>query len=196
MKEKIIELLKSTERKGIDKLIKYMEESDFFNAPCSTQYHNSFEGGLAEHSWNVCQFMSRRLYSHDEYGVLQLDFDGHVKWHEVVVSSLLHDLGKANYRGKENYTPNFLKSGELSKVKPYITNKDRLYIPHEVVSVIIASQFIELTEEEEFAILYHNGMYVPSGRDINGKERPLQLLLHFADMWCSRFVEAKEGNNE
>jgi 23S rRNA maturation-related 3'-5' exoribonuclease YhaM len=59
---------------------------------------------------------------------------------------------------------------------------------------MIASKFIELTEEEEFAILYHNGMYVSSGRDIQGKERPLQQLLHFSDMWCSRFVEKGEGD--
>ena len=185
MKERIIELLKSTERKGIENLIKHMDESDFFNAPCSTQFHNAFDGGLAAHSLNVHDTMLEVL-SGITFDKLQNMNDGN-----IIIVSLLHDLGKANYRGKENYIPNFLKSGQLSATKPYITNSNRLPIPHETVSVIVASQFIELTEEEEFAILYHNGMYVPSGRDISGKERPLQQLLHFADMWCSRFIETK-----
>ena len=71
----------------------------------------------------------------------------------ITIVSLRHDLGKANYkRQRKNYIPNFLKSGELSKSKALYTNKDRLYIPHEIVSLIVANQFIELTEEEEFAI--------------------------------------------
>lgn len=182
MKEQIIQLLLSTKREGIESLVKYMEKTSFFDAPCSTQYHNAFKSGLAEHSLNVFKKM---LNLYDNTDNLTIDRDS------VAIVSTLHDLGKATYRDKENYMPNILKSGKVSDAKPYVTNPDRLYIPHEVVSVIIASQYIELTEEEEFAILYHNGMYVPSGRDINGKERPLQLMLHFADMWCSRFTEVK-----
>lgn len=191
MKNKIISLLKSTERKNIENLIGYMEQSDFFTAPCSTQYHLAYEGGLAEHSLNVYNQMS--IWSAEGTGTMTLGNFNHTN---IIITSLLHDLGKAKYRDKDNYIPNYLKSGKLSDAKPYTTNQDRLYIPHEVVSVIIASQFIELTEEEEFAILHHNGMYVPSGRDVNGKERPLQLLLHFADLWCSRFIEVKGDNNE
>jgi 23S rRNA maturation-related 3'-5' exoribonuclease YhaM len=183
MQDKIIELLRLTGRPGIENLINYMmNESDFFTAPCSTQYHLCKEGGLAEHSLNVY------MWAMENISLTRTIGDNHVSW---LIVSLLHDIGKANYRGKPNYIPNILKSGEISKSKPYETNPDRLYIPHEVVSLQIISKYIELTEEEEFAILYHNGMYVSSGRDINGKERPLQLLLHFADLWCSRFVEVE-----
>jgi 23S rRNA maturation-related 3'-5' exoribonuclease YhaM len=185
MKEKIIELLRSTERPGIENLIQHMEEIGFFTVPCSTQYHLCKEGGLAEHSWNVYVFMGEFAAAVDHYGPMS----DSVTVDSMIISSILHDIGKSTYRGKPNYIPNILKSGEVSKAKPYESNSDRLYIPHEIVSLQIISKYIELTEEEEFAILYHNGMYVPSGRDINGKERPLQLLLHFADMWCSRFVE-------
>lgn len=184
IKDKIIELLKSTERKGVDGLINHMEEIGFYDAPCSTQYHLACFGGLAQHSLNVFEFM----------------WDLAQGWNRIFcdctndslkIVALLHDIGKAKYRGKDNYIPNMLKGGVQSTVKPFETNKDRLYIPHEIVSLQIINRYIELTEEEEFAILYHNGMYVPSGRDINGKERPLQLLLHFADMWCSRFIESE-----
>lgn len=184
MKNKIIELLRSTERPGIENLIHHMEEIGFFTTPCSTQYHLCKEGGLAEHSLNVSQQM------HEFYWTIDNNIADTIDDKSIIVVALLHDIGKSTYRGKPNYIPNILKStGKKSEAKPYESNKDRLYIPHEIVSLQIISKYIELTEEEEFAILYHNGMYVPSGRDINGKERPLQLLLHFADMWCSRFVE-------
>jgi 23S rRNA maturation-related 3'-5' exoribonuclease YhaM len=184
MKDKIIELLKSTERPGIDNLIQHMEEIGFFTAPCSGQYHLCKEGGLAEHSMNVYQFLTSTFYMNE--------YTGAIDWNSLIITALLHDLGKASYHGKPNYIPNILSGGKVSTAKPYETNKDRLYIAHEIVSLQIASKYIELTDEEEFAILYHNGLYVSSGRDIQGKERPLQQLLHFADMWCSRFVEKGE----
>ena len=38
-KEKITELLLSTNREGMNKLVEHMEEGGFFTAPCSTRYH-------------------------------------------------------------------------------------------------------------------------------------------------------------
>ena len=185
MKTKIIELLRSTEREGIENLINYMEnESNFFTAPCSSQYHGCKEGGLAEHSLNVYLLLSNVYKASNLMEKLNE--------YSIIISSLLHDLGKSTYRGKPNYIPNILKSGKVSEAKPYETNPDRLYIEHEIVSLQIASKYIELTDEEEFAILFHNGLYVSSGRELNGKERPLQTLLHFADLWSNRFIEKAE----
>ena len=45
--------LKSTKRNGIENLIQYLSDSDFYKAPASTKYHGCYEGGLAEHSVNV-----------------------------------------------------------------------------------------------------------------------------------------------
>ena len=54
MKNRIIELLKSTDRERIDKVIDYLElKSDYFIAPASTAFHGNYPGGLAEHSLNV-----------------------------------------------------------------------------------------------------------------------------------------------
>ena len=50
MKNKIIEILKATERERIDKVIDYLEtKSDYFVAPVSTAFHGNYPGGLAEH---------------------------------------------------------------------------------------------------------------------------------------------------
>lgn len=181
IKQHIIYLLRKTARPGINNLIAHMEENGFFTAPCSGQYHGCKEGGLAVHSLNVCEMM---CYLH-----LNTDIFETIDNHSIIIASLLHDMGKAAYHNKPNYVPNILKSGKQSEDKPFTTNQERLYISHEIVSIQIVSKYIELTEEEEFAILYHNGLYTSSGRDIQGKERPLQQLLHFCDMWCSRFTE-------
>ena len=53
MKEEFIKLLKETNREGMDKLIEFLENSDFFEAPASTRYHGNFKGGLVEHSMKV-----------------------------------------------------------------------------------------------------------------------------------------------
>ena len=57
-KERIIDLLKSTNRPGIDKVIEYISTTDFFTAPASTKFHSSFEGGLAKHSLWVYLLLS------------------------------------------------------------------------------------------------------------------------------------------
>lgn len=53
MKEECINLLKGINREGMDKLIEFLENSDFFKAPASTRFHGSWEGGLLAHSMKV-----------------------------------------------------------------------------------------------------------------------------------------------
>jgi 23S rRNA maturation-related 3'-5' exoribonuclease YhaM len=193
MKQKIIELLRSTQRPGIENLINHMEEIGFFTAPCSTQYHLCKEGGLAEHSLNVFHNMW------DVAAATGFAFlgDREQTRNNIIIASLLHDLGKSGQFGKPNYIPNMIQDkknkGEYvrSEAKPYETNKDLLAVPHEIRSIHIASQFIELTEQESFAILFHNGLYGDLKYAYTGKETPLSMLLHFSDMWCSRVVEVE-----
>lgn len=191
VKEEIISLLESTGRKGIELLIGHMELSGFFDAPCSGQYHLCKEGGLAEHSLNVYQTM----YKINEALGCPADRN------EVIICSLLHDLGKMGDHFKPNYVENLVKSktknketGEYDMVrstaKPYSTNKDLLYIDHEIRSIAIAERFIYLSEEEEHAILFHNGMY--SNLKYALKETPLMLLLHYSDLWCARVIEKED----
>lgn len=181
----IINSLKATKREGMDGLIDYMDDCGFFDAPCSTNYHLSCEGGLAEHTRNVMEIsekMGVSLFGGEEYNKIH---------NTVVISAALHDLGKMGQFDKPLYIPNLLKNGELGS-KPYKSNPDLLSIPHEVRSIAIASMFIDLTEEEQFAILYHNGLYGDFKYEISGKETPLYLIIHFADMWASRVTEIKK----
>ena len=183
-KETIIRLLKSTNRPGMDELIEAMEEGGFFTAPCSGGQHLAEEGGLAKHSLNVFDTAIDM-----SLGLSQGKFPPKELKDSLTIVCLLHDLGKMGQYGKANYVENILKSGKQSTSKPYKTNPDLLYLDHEVRSVVIVQQYIDLTEEEQQAILWHNGLYGNFRYQIQGKETALYLILHFADMWASRVIE-------
>ena len=176
------------QRKGKEELHQHLKDGGYFSAPASTQYHLSSTGGLLAHSINVTHLMLDMFHNTSIYKQFGDKSFAEVE-ESIATVGLFHDLGKANYYGKPNYVPNVLKNGKQSDSKPYEKNKELLNIPHEVSSIHILSQFIALTEEETFAILYHNGLYTSTGYNLKGNEQPLQQLLHMADMWCSRFIE-------
>ena len=196
VKEEILEILKSTKRPGMDKLCEKLDKIGFFTAPCSGSYHLAKEGGLAEHSLNVYKIMSADA-------ALKMPYSYRNKNHDsIIICSLLHDVGKCGDYGKPNYVPNMIKDGRPTKAdpvqkykqsesKPYETNKDLSPIDHEIRSVKIVSKYIDLTEDEELAILWHNGLYGNFKYQIQNHETPLYLLLHSADMWASRVTEVE-----
>ena len=59
MKDDFIALLKSTNRDGIEDLLKWLGSSDFYVAPASSRFHGSYAGGLLEHSLNVYDELKR-----------------------------------------------------------------------------------------------------------------------------------------
>lgn len=188
-KKFVIDSLLKTGREGIQDLIDYMDECGFFFAPCSGGHHLACEFGLVHHTRNVMEYAEKigvALFGGAEYNKIQ---------NSVIIAAALHDLGKMGQFEKPHYIENVLKSGKASDKKPYATNKDLLPVDHEIRSVAIASMFIDLTEEEQFAILYHNGLYGTVGRyTLQGNETPLYMIIHFADLWVSRVTENKKGD--
>ena len=69
-------------RPGADKLLAFLEKSDFFLAPASTRFHLACRGGLLEHSLNVGRLMLRYSDEAPE---------------SLAICGLLHDLCKTNY---------------------------------------------------------------------------------------------------
>ena len=127
---------------------------------------------------------------------------GKVKYEEirdsVIIAAALHDLGKCGDFGKQMYVPNILKSGKASEAKPFKRNPALLPLDHATRSIKLATLFIDLTEEEEFAIRYHDGLYESANYAVKGNETPLYLILHYADLWSSRVTEGStdEGSEE
>lgn len=182
MKEKFIELLKSTKREGIDDLLNWLEnETDFFNAPASTKYHLSKEEGLLEHSLNVFNELAKEMSSTEFIDI----------FNSIIIVSLLHDVCKANY-----YTTNYrnvkTKNGEWVQV-PYYSIDDLLPLGHGEKSVILVQKYIDLTDEEVAAIRWHMGAYEPKenystlGNAFN--KYPLALYLHIADLKATYIAE-------
>ena len=191
-KKYVVDRLLATKREGMEDLIGYMEQIGFFEAPCSGGNHLACQFGLVHHSRNV-------MMAAENIGYALL---GKVKYEEirdsVTIAAALHDLGKCGDYGKQMYVPNILKSGKASEAKPYKRNPALLPIDHATRSVKSATLFIDLTEDEEFAIRYHDGLYETANYGVKGHETPLYLILHYADLWSSRVTEGytEEGSEE
>src|SRR5665811_1645066 len=82
--ETVIYLLQSVNRPGIESLIDYLLESDYFVAPASTRYHNVFKGGLCQHSLNLVHTFS----------AANKQLQKPLPPASVVLCGLLHDLCK------------------------------------------------------------------------------------------------------
>lgn len=200
----IREALLKTGREGVLDLIGFMGEVGFFEAPASGGKHSIEKGGLAAHSVNV-------MFCAEKIGVALLGGKGYNDIQDsVVIAALLHDLGKCGDYGKQMYVPNMIKDGrptkaqpdqkyKQSEAKPWKRNPDLLPLDHATRSIKLATLFIDLTEDEEYAIRYHDGLYEPANYAVKGNETPLYMILHWADMWASRVIEGEaesEGDQE
>lgn len=192
----VVDRLLATKREGIENLVDYMDEIGFFEAPCSSQFHLSCKYGLVHHTRHVME-------NAEKLGLCLFGAEEYNKVHDsVMIAAALHDLGKCGQFDKPYYVPNMIKDGKPTKAspeqkykqsesKPFEINKGLLHVDHCIRSVIIAWMYIDLTEEEQNAILYHDGLYGSMKYDVQGHETPLMLILHWADMWASKVQETK-----
>lgn len=194
-------LLIKVKRDGINDLLDYIRNSDFYTAPASTRYHLSVEGGLLQHSLNVYRALS---------GILNNKGDGNYSYlcdgvevtsiteESLIVIALLHDICKVNsYATEKRNRKN--ENGDWEQYDFYVTDEKFPY-GHGEKSVLIISNFIKLTDEEQMAIRWHMGF--PD--DFAGKmaygsaaeKYPIIIATNTADMLASRIMEAKESNKE
>ena len=131
--ETVIFLLQTIKRPGIESLLDYLLESDYFIAPASARYHNCFPGGLCHHSLNV-------LHAFNDANKQLLN---PVPLDSVVICGALHDLCKVNaYRETDRgYTS--VKSCK----------------GHATLSISRIKEHIQLTPQEDDIIRYHMLLY-------------------------------------
>ena len=154
-KKKIIELLLSTKRPGMERLVEWItNKTDFFTAPASTKYHLCCEGGLAEHSLHVYQRLSEKVAQ----GLIKIEPD------TVIITSLLHDLCKVNFYVKE--TKNVKEGTKINQYGKEVANwvekevwgiKDSFPVGHGEKSCWYVQNFIRLKAEEYAMIRLHMG---------------------------------------
>jgi len=198
MKEKFLKIYRQNiTRPGADKLLAWLETTDFFTAPASTRFHLSRPGGLVEHSIHVYERLLR-LYK-DEYTDQDAPGERHLNSEEmetVAICGLLHDICKANFYGVEMRNRKN-EQGQWEKYPFYIVN-DQLPYGHGEKSVYIISSFMKLTREEAMAIRWHMGFadneYKGGGYSVGNAfdKFPLAVLTHIADLQASHLDETRE----
>jgi len=195
--ERFDSLLRSTGRDGIEELIAYLHDTDFYQAPASTRFHSCHEGGLVEHSLNVCKMLlSKRETVFWEDVLDEVGEDG------LIIIGLLHDVCKANfyeidYRNKKVYSDSGTKKDAKGwydwETVPFYTTSDQMPYGHGEKSVAIIEDFIELSEAERFAIRWHMGFTEPkeSYNTLGNAIRlyPIIIAVHLADLEATYLLE-------
>lgn len=165
------------------KLMDYLINDGFFTAPASTKYHGAYPGGLYDH----CRCVFDRLNN--------LTHDNDLLWERdesPFIVGFFHDLCKVDqYKINEDIEqlrkeyPEYAKDIKLG----YEYNTNTLLKGHGSKSVMILSQFINLTEEEMLCIRYHMGPYEKeewAEYDMAIKKYQNVLWTHHADMLASK----------
>lgn len=188
MRDRFINLLRETNRAGIENLISYLvDKTDFFTAPASTQYHGSKEGGLLEHSLAVYDLLLK----------VNKTFDLNIKPETIAVVALLHDVCKTNFYivGTRNVKDPIIDGKQLTgwHPVPYYAIDDQLPLGHGEKSTILLQQFIRLSLDEVMAIRWHMGAYGASdyatGKALNNAidKFPVITALQIADLAATYF---------
>ena len=207
-------------REGLDNLMVYLEQCDFFKAPASSRYHGNHEGGLAAHSMYVHDVM-RELLS-------ILPIEG-IDMESVRICGLFHDVCKINFYvlDEEEASPAqmrkfqelsdvalpkgtktkahlikvidaLLKKEPIPEFKPSYKIVDKLPMGHGEKSVYLIQKFMKLTDEEAIAIRWHLGGFDPAAYNSQMgnpsmqafKEYKLLPLLSGADIIASYLLDA------
>lgn len=148
------------------KLLDYLATTDYYSAPASRNHHQAYEGGLLKHSLEVIALSL----------VLNDCLKAGLSMDSLIICGTIHDVGKCGL---------YRKRTEKARIK-FETIPNPFEVP--ILSLLRCQPYIKLTEAEQFAILYHDGMYteVNRGSYLAGNETPLYLVLHTADMWSGR----------
>ena len=182
-KPEFMDIYSLIQRPGADKLLAWLESSDFFRAPASTRFHGAYEGGLCAHSVNVYRRLCMLLDSSPAPKVSP---------ESRAVCALLHDLCKVSFYGVEMRNRKNDETGRWEKA-PFYTVAEKFHYGHGEKSVFLIQRFMELTTEEAVAIRYHMGAFREGeGADYAAacEAYPLAFFLHTADMMASHFDEA------
>ena len=195
-KKEFIELLKTTNRQGIDDLVEELEDLGFFKAPASTKFHLNEDGGLVQHSLNVCKAalsMRKSMIELDDSLLEALPKDS------VIIASLLHETCEADI-----YKPTMKKEknrfGMWCDVPGYDVDYSNFPLGHGEKSVIVLLRSgFKLTDDEIMAIRWHmNAWDLPfQSYDIKSNFNkakeicPLLSLVQAADCLASNLLERK-----
>ena len=177
---------KNITRPGADRLLNWLETTDFFTAPASTRFHGACECGLVMHSINVYNAMMQHFYTEGENA------------ESYAICGLLHDLCKANFYKVSTRNVKNDATGQWEKV-PFYQVADQLPYGHGEKSVYLIEHFMRLKTAEAIAIRWHMGGFDDAARRLLCCQRslqhhPLAVKLHIADLTATYLME--QGTSE
>ena len=206
------ELTAKVERTGMDKLMAYLEGTDFFEAPSSAKFHLSVKGGLVRHNLNVYDCLCSKSNS-----PLWRDVLADISEDSFIVSALFHDICKTNFYKQALKNQKTYDADKIAKAEPWQIKHDshgdylwetidsyeiddEIPLGHGEKSVIMLSRFITLKREEMYAIRWHMG-FADSKENYNAigtaiEKYPFVLALIEADLEASKLLEDKDDNKE
>lgn len=176
-------------REGSKELLDYLNKSDFFVAPASSQFHSAYEGGLAEHSLNVYNRFKNAIKN--EYGE---NYSERFSDESIAICALLHDVCKIDTFKLD--MRNKKVDGNWVQV-PYYAVEDGLPYGHGEKSVYIISGFMRLTREEAMIINWHMGGFDArvrgGGYGLSDAyyKFPTAVLFHTCDMLATYLDETR-----
>ncbi len=194
LKEKYIEMLRSTGKQGVEEVISYLEKVGFFAAPASIGHHLNYDGGLVEHSINVCN-MALALRKN----VVEMNPEMEAKLPEksIILVALLHDVCKANiYKKAQKWRKD--GQGRWEQYDTYETDYSRMPVGHGEKSVImLLSLGLKMSVDEIVAIRWHMGAWdlpfqsyeVKSNINEAADRYPLLSLIQSADNLSTHLLE-------
>jgi hypothetical protein len=147
-KEEFIKIYKENiTRAGSDKLLEWIETTDFFTAPASTRYHCACENGLVMHSVSVYNTMVEKHFDEENDSA-----------ESFAICALLHDLCKAQFYKVSTRNVKNEETGRWEKV-PYYAIEDRFPYGHGEKSVFLIERCMKLRLDEAMAIRWHMGEF-------------------------------------
>ena len=194
MKEKFIELLRSTGRQGIDEVISYLEKAGFFTAPASSVHHLNVEGGLLKHSMNVYNLA---MAMRGPIVAMRPDMESRLPVKSIIIAALLHDVCKTDvYKKSKRWSLG--ANGRWGMADRYAVDYSHMPVRHGEKSVImLLSLGLKLSVDEIIAIRWHMGPWDLSfqSREALGNlnsastQCPLLSLIHAADGMAAHILE-------
>ena len=185
-KQKFIEYYQANiHREGADRLLEWLQTTDFFTAPASTRYHCARPSGLVQHSVNVYEVMMEKHFDPETDSA-----------ESFALCALLHDVCKAQFYKISTRNVKNEKTGQWEKV-PYYTIEDAFPYGHGEKSVFLIERFVRLKPAEATAIRWHMGGFDDAARGGNFSisvaydKYPIAVKLHLADLEAT-YLREKE----
>lgn len=172
-------------RDGAQKLLAWLDTTDFYTAPASTKFHCACTSGLVMHSVNVYKVLRERYFTEGD------------SEESYAICALLHDVCKSQYYKTSTRNVKNEETGQWEK-KPFYMVEDAFPFGHGEKSVYLIERFMRLKPAEAMAIRWHMGFsdndFRAGGFSVgNAFEKfPLALLTHMADLQATYLDEPRE----